>query len=99
MTERVFMTTVINAATGANWLVFHDEDSRRNIRGFPDLVIARGTRTIFAELKSERGKERSEQKVWLATLRSNPALEVYLWRPSDLPDILELLGYVDNPYA
>lgn len=71
--------------------------------GFPDLCMARNGRVIFAELKSERGAVRPGQDEWLAALGyshlgedgqtvdpdRNP--EVYLWRPSDLSEIVEIL--------
>jgi hypothetical protein len=68
--------------------------------GFPDLVLVRD-RVIFAELKSEKGKLSDTQKVWIeclinasATNRGSPTLlspEVYVWRPSDFDDIVEVL--------
>lgn len=51
--------------------------------GFPDLVLARGGRVIFAELKAQRGTVRPEQQEWLDTLRACPGVEVVVWRPSD----------------
>ena len=54
-------------------------------KGFPDLVLARGGRIIFAELKSEKGKPTPEQQAWLEAL--NWGAEAYVWRPDDWPDI------------
>lgn len=74
---------------GMRVLVFHDTDSRRNVRGLPDLVVAGPGGVIFAELKREpnkatrnRAAERPEQTVWLDTLAAGGAA-AYLWRPSD----------------
>ena len=67
--------------------------------GFPDLVLARTGRVIFAELKAEAGKTTPAQEEWIAelggrtaTMRTLPAShEVYEWRPSDLDAIAEVL--------
>jgi hypothetical protein len=50
------------------------------------LVHGQQERLIFAELKTERGKQTSEQKRWeghLRVIRPVVALEYYLWRPTD----------------
>jgi len=52
----------------AGFLVYHTHDSRRSEAGYPDLTITGKGRIIFAELKSERGRLRPEQSIWLATL-------------------------------
>lgn len=60
-------------------------------KGFPDLVLVRGPRLIFVELKrGPREKPSPEQEVWLAKLRQTEA-EVYLWRPQDFDRIQEIL--------
>jgi hypothetical protein len=53
--------------------------------GFPDLVLVRGGRIIFAELKAAKGLVRPEQKLWLAELRlaDGPTVRTYTWRPDD----------------
>ena len=91
MTESKFQASVMKIAEDSGWLLFHDYDSRRGNAGFPDLVMTRDGRTIFAELKSQKGRIRSEQKRWLAELERTPGIEVYLWRPSDLDQIVEKL--------
>jgi len=58
--------------------------------GWPDLTLVRGTRLIFAELKSQRAPvpDAYQQKVLLIL---SDVAEVYHWRPSDWPMILEVL--------
>lgn len=62
----------------------------RNESGFPDLVLVRRPRVIFAELKAERGRLLDAQRDWLAALR-DCSVESYLWRPSDWPEIERVL--------
>lgn len=61
-------------------------------KGWPDLVIARADppRLIFAELKSQAGRMRPDQKVWRAILEANGA-EYYCWRPSNWNEIVRVL--------
>ena len=85
MTEKQLQTVIIQLAELTGWLVYHTHDSRRSNPGFPDLVMARGPRIIFAELKSAKGKTRPEQVKWLAAL-SLAHGEVYTWRPAQWHD-------------
>jgi hypothetical protein len=75
-------------------LCYHTYSSVRSVPGFPDLVIVHPNtgRTIVAELKREGAYPTPEQRRWLDAFRLNPAIEVYVWRPSDLPAIAEDLG-------
>ena len=50
--------------------------------GFPDLIMVRGPRIVFAELKAERGTTTPEQEHWLDVLRLAGA-ETYVWKPAD----------------
>jgi hypothetical protein len=60
-------------------------------KGFPDLVLIRPPRVIFAELKSAKGTLSAEQNEWLTDLRACPGAETYVWRPSDLDQIARCL--------
>lgn len=51
--------------------------------GFPDLVLARRGRLIFAELKSTKGRVSTAQCEWLRVLRTVPCVGVHVWRPED----------------
>jgi hypothetical protein len=59
--------------------------------GWPDLVLVRPPRLIFAELKSDTGKVRPQQSQWLDVLRLLPQAETFLWRPCDWDSIVETL--------
>jgi hypothetical protein len=83
VTEAELQRCVIDLARWAGWLPFHDNDSRRNTAGWPDLVLVhtRTGRLLFVELKSQVGKIRPEQHVWLRLLGMQH--ETLVWRPSD----------------
>src|SRR4051812_42146788 len=89
--ESSFQDQVVVLAKLFRWRDYHTFDSRRSNPGFPDLVLVRDTRLVFAELKSERGKVRACQQDWLAELAFVPCVETYLWRPSDWDSIVNTL--------
>ena len=62
---------------------FHDNDSRRNRAGFPDLVVCGTQGHLFRELKSDTGRVRPEQMDWLSRLELAGA-DAAIWRPTDL---------------
>lgn len=95
--ERSFQRWVIAYAELRGWRCWHDNYALRNSRGLPDLIMARGQRLVFAELKTEAGRVRPEQREWLAQLLtiaevSNGAMDVYIWRPSDRQIIERILA-------
>lgn len=61
---------VIDLARALGWLVYHTFDSRHSAAGFPDLVLARGGRLLFVELKSEKGTLKADQLLWLDALNA-----------------------------
>lgn len=110
--EQAFQTVVVNIAQFYGWLVYHAPAGGKGGRvdheqigaGFPDLVMVRGSRIVFAELKAKAGRVRPKQQVWLDALRrvsdriedmgwaadptrtrSDPGVEVYLWRDDGKP--------------
>lgn len=100
LTERQWMTQVTELAEmlGWTWAHFRPAQTTKGWRtpvsgpmgkGFPDLIMARGDRLIFAELKAQDGRLTPEQRAALDVLR--PACEVHVWRPTDLPLVAEVL--------
>lgn len=96
--EDAFGEWVIDEAHHAGWLAHHVRGSWSRGRfqtavsgdkGFPDFVLARNGRIIFAELKTEHGKLSPEQGAWMQEL-GDLAL-VMVWRPSMRDRILEIL--------
>lgn len=84
MSEDDLQEAVLAHADMMGWLAFHDNDSRRNRAGLPDLLLVR-ERVIFAELKRQKGKYRDAQRTWMEAL-ARAGVEVYLWRPTDWLD-------------
>jgi hypothetical protein len=109
ITEKTWQGTVERIAELHHWLVFHAPDNMprqgrsgfqyvQNIRaGFPDLVLAKDGRLIFAELKRQTGTTSPDQNTWLDALRKADGVEVYLWRPSDLDQVRAVLGKGPRP--
>ena len=90
MSEAELQANVIELARLGGWLYFHDNDSRRNRAGFPDLVFVHpmSGRTVYAELKSAKGRIRPEQQQWIDALYRG-GHEVYVWRPEDWPVLVQ----------
>jgi hypothetical protein len=93
--EKEWDATLFNSQRGLapmlGWrLCYHTLRSKGSQSGFPDRVLVR-ERVIFAELKREKGKPTDSQIEWLDQLAFAGA-EVYLWRPSDLEEIGQILS-------
>ena len=91
MTEADHLEQVKAVALTCGWRVYHTFDSRRSAAGFPDLVLVRPPRVIFAELKRENGRLTIPQKLWGDDLEQCSGVDYYLWRPSDWDSILGML--------
>lgn len=94
ISESDYLEQVIEYAEILGWLVYHVFETRnyakRTSSGFPDLVLVKDGRIIFAELKRETGKVSPAQQVWLDALV--PCSEVYVWRPSDWETVERVLA-------
>lgn len=90
LTERRFSQQVVDYATLMRWRVYRTHNSRHSPAGFPDLVLVRRPRVVWAELKSERGRATKEQLAWIGELFAC-SQEVYIWRPSDWPKVERIL--------
>lgn len=91
MNESEFQTIVIDMARLFKWRVAHFRPAMTSKgwrtpvsadgKGFPDLVLVKSWRLIFAELKTDRGRVSTEQQEWLDALPDS-----CIWRPKDLDD-------------
>lgn len=77
-----FRTARVQRANGS---ISYQTPVQADGAGWPDLVLCRERRLIFAELKSRRGTLSPEQEAWLGHLRAAGA-EVHVWKPRDWTD-------------
>lgn len=70
LSEAEFTTQVVELARLGGWLRYHTHRSKHSPGGFPDEVLVRGPRLIFAELKREdkSSKVSEKQQEWLDAL-------------------------------
>jgi predicted carbohydrate-binding protein with CBM5 and CBM33 domain len=83
ITEKQWREAVVRFAEWHGWKVYWTWSSVHSPKGFPDLVLVRGERLIFAELKTEQGVLRGPQEQWCQALMAVPCTEYFIWRPSD----------------
>jgi hypothetical protein len=88
--EQSFQQQVIDLALLRGWRVYHTWTAVNSPKGFPDLVMVRRPRVVFAELKREDREATPEQQAWLDDLRAC-GQETYLWKPSDWPTVSRVL--------
>lgn len=91
LTENLFLQAVRDIAELLGWKCYHTWNSIHSPAGFPDLVLVRPPRIIFAELKLRGRKPTPAQQDWLNLLGECPQVEVYLWTPEDWDSIVEVL--------
>lgn len=99
ISEKEFMQAVIDLARQCGWMVYHTYRSNRSEPGYPDLTMvldrndAAGFpfRIFWVELKTQDGTLTAPQQTWIEAIRAAGG-ECYLWRPSDWPQIVEVLN-------
>lgn len=104
--EKSFMRQVLDLAHLLGWTHWRDNATNaprvcwsckapargpRNASGLPDLLLVRGERLLWAELKAQDGVTSAEQREWIARLRA-AGETVFVWRPSDWQTITEVLA-------
>lgn len=98
VSEKEFQAAVIRYAELRGYRVYHTHDSRRSAAGFPDLVLVKHGRLVFAELKTEKGRLSKAQEEWLDALGNvgdplcDHCADVHVWRPSNWPVIEAVLA-------
>ena len=80
MPENQLLALVRELAQKTGWLDYHPWWSGHSTAGFPDLVLVRGGRLVFVELKRQDGLLSDDQLRWIAALSATCA-EAYVWRP------------------
>lgn len=114
LNEKEFQSQVLALAQMHSWRTAHFSTTVKMVKraggyayipdkgaaGFPDLVLVRGPRLVFAELKTDKTKTSDDQDAWLSELRDVEAygifrgldnVQVHLWRPRDWETIVEVL--------
>jgi len=99
--ERDFQQAVIDLARRTGWRVHHTRPALtqrgrwltpiQGDAGFPDLVLVRAGRVIFAELKRNGARPTPAQRGWLDALGQCAGVECYLWRPDDWDAVIDIL--------
>jgi hypothetical protein len=73
------------------WRTFHTRNSKGSDPGWPDLVLIRPPRAVYAELKTTEGKVTPKQRETLEALQAC-GYETYVWRPCDREEIARVLA-------
>ncbi len=89
--EKDWQSEILRAARALGWTWYHTQRSDRSPEGFPDLVLVKPPRIVFAELKRQEGKLSTDQLVWYGLLIQCPGVEAYVWRPGDIDEVLRVL--------
>lgn len=93
MNEAALTDAIIETAETLHWRVIHQRPAKTDkgwrtavqgswAAGFPDLLMCRRTRLVFAELKAGKNKPSAAQVDWLLALGEAGA-ETYLWHEND----------------
>lgn len=90
--ESDFQAQVIHVAKLYGWLCYHTYDSRRSTPGYPDLALLHPVkhRYLLRELKTDRGRLKPAQSLWIETLKLS-GIDAAIWRPSQWDAIIETL--------
>lgn len=97
--ETAWMKVVTTAAAQAGWQWLHigrvgkhrANGAKGTLgKGWPDLVLVKGGRIIFAELKITGNVLSDEQRNVRTVLHQ--VGEYYVWRPSDFGEVLDTLA-------
>lgn len=83
MSEADFQRAVLSLARWLGLLDWHDNDSRRNSAGLPDLILVGPRGVLWRELKTATGKLRPAQQTW-GTALGIAGQDWDVWRPADL---------------
>ena len=73
MTEAEFQGWIVRLAIAHGWqreLIYHTHDSSKSQRGFPDLVLVKGRKVRFWELKVKPNTASIAQAEWIDVLRA-----------------------------
>lgn len=90
VSEAAFQRLVTDLAEWCGWHWTFNADSRRTQAGVPDLLLMRGRKCLWREIKTESGKLRPEQLAFGQRLL-RAGQDWCVWKPSDWRTIVETL--------
>jgi hypothetical protein len=90
MTEAELQRSIMQAARGLGFRVFHHLYAVGSERGYPDLTIVGHGRLFFWELKGPKPKVYPEQVAWIEALQQTGA-DARIIYPEDYDDALAAL--------
>jgi hypothetical protein len=97
MTEAELLTEVIIRCRKHGVVPIHIDTPHHNkgreLKGYPDLILHGTHRLAFRELKSQTGRMRPDQTLWMYR-QVGEGLDWGLWRPKDLKS-----GRIDRELA
>lgn len=89
--EADFQAQVVELAETLGWACWHDNDSRRNRAGLPDLELLRGATMLRLELKTEKGIVSPAQEAYIDRLKQIKFVYAAVCRPRHWDEIAETL--------
>lgn len=90
-TEAQWQAKVVEYARLRGWTDFHHRVSKGTRHGWPDLALIRPPRLVLVELKRQDGRVTVPQQRVLAQLDQCDGVEVFTWRPSNWPEVEQVL--------
>lgn len=97
ISEADWQDRVIQEAELRGWRWWHDNDSRRNKAGLPDLLLWKRDQYLALELKKETGRISDAQRQLMGEWKQ-AGVECHLWRPSDEGAMQERLFRIGRLY-
>ncbi len=90
LSEKAWQQQIVDLAESQGYWGYHAFNSERSEPGFPDLVLLREGRTIFAEVK-RMGEHLTPEQAMVCDLLLGNGLEVYAWWPDDEEEVTAVL--------
>lgn len=92
VSHKDFQQMIKEAAEYNGWKVQFWWRSFHSPSGFPDLILCKPPRLIFAEIKVPPDKVKPAQQEWLDVLAKLPFAEIFIWYPADWDAITDVLS-------
>lgn len=90
LSEQAWLNKIKRLAKKHGWSHVHLWTNIYSPAGFPDLLLAGPRGIMFAELKRQNGKLRSEQVAWIRRILA-AGVHAFVWRPGDIAWVVRIL--------